>query len=66
MTSAEARTAANVVLGAAGVALAYALLTSPRLRRLVSLAARVWLGASVPIYLLDQVRQGWVESAQSP
>jgi hypothetical protein len=45
MTKENARTAANVILGIAGVAAAYVVLTTPPLRRLVVRAAKLWLGA---------------------
>lgn len=45
MTKENARTAANVILGVAGVAAAYIVLTTPGLRRLVVRAAKVWIGA---------------------
>jgi len=62
MTDANARTAANVVLASAGVAAAYVILTRPPLRRLAFSVVRYWLGASVPVFLLNQARQAWVES----
>jgi hypothetical protein len=65
MTSANARTAANVVLATAGVAAAYVILTTPSLRRLASRGLLLWLGASVPGYLLDQTRQAWVASGRT-
>jgi hypothetical protein len=65
MTSANARTVANVVLASAGVAVAYVIVTRPPLRRLALQGLRLWLGASVPGYLLDQTRQAWVESGRS-
>ena len=64
MTSASARTVANVVLVSAGVAAAYVVMTTPPLRRLAFRATRLWLGASVPLYLLEQTRRAWVESAR--
>jgi hypothetical protein len=54
-----------MVLASAGVAAAYVLLTTPPLRRLALRATRVWLGASVPVYLLNQVHRAWVESGRS-
>jgi len=45
MTKENARLAANVILGVAGVAAAYVVLTTPPLRRLVIRAAKVWIGA---------------------
>ena len=65
MTSANARTAANVVLATAGVAAAYVIWTTPSLRRLALRGMQVWLGASVPGYLLDQTRQAWVASGRT-
>ena len=65
MTRASARTAANVVLASAGVAAAYVVLTTPPLRRFALRATRVWLGASIPVYLAGEVRRAWMESARA-
>jgi hypothetical protein len=65
MTSATARTVANVVLASAGVAAAYVVMTRPPLRRLAIRATQLWLGASVPVYLLAETRRAWVESGRS-
>ena len=65
MTRTTARTVANVVLASAGVAAAYVVMTTPPLRRLAVRAARLWLGAGVPAYLINQTRRAWVESARS-
>ena len=65
MTSATARTVANVVLVSAGVAAAIVVVTTPPLRRLVVRGTRLWLGASVPAYLLGLTRDAWLESAHS-
>lgn len=65
MTDDQARTTANVVLATAGAAAAYVVLTTPSLRRLAWRAAQLWLGASIPMYVANQVRQAWVESARS-
>jgi len=62
MTRGTARTTANVVLAAAGLAAAYVVLTTPPLRRLAWRAARVWLGASVPAYLVAETRRAWLAS----
>jgi hypothetical protein len=64
MTEAGARTAATVVLAGAGLAAAYVVLTTPPLRRLARGGLRVWLGATLPAYLLTTVRQAWVESGR--
>lgn len=65
MTRENARTVANVVVASAGVAAAYVVLTTPPLRRLAMQAARVWLGTSVPAFLVDTTRQAWLESGSS-
>jgi len=62
MTDSSARTAATVILGAAGVAAAYVVLTSPPLRRLAGIAFRMWLGASIPVYLIGETRRAWIAS----
>jgi hypothetical protein len=54
-----------VVLAAAGLAAAYVVLTTPPLRRLAAVGVRVWLGATVPVYLLSQVREAWAASARA-
>jgi uncharacterized membrane protein len=64
VTSANARVAANLVMGAAGVAAAYVVLTTPPLRRLAFRAARVWIGAVLPMYLMNQIRDAWEQSGQ--
>jgi hypothetical protein len=62
MTDANARTAANLILASAGIAAAYAVLTKPPLRRVAFLAVRIWLGASVPVFLLTQTREAWTDA----
>jgi hypothetical protein len=64
MTSANARIAANVVLASAGVAAAYVILTTPSLRRLAARGLRLWLGASVPAYLVTEASQAWAASGR--
>ena len=64
MDDQRARTAANVVLASAGIAAAYVILTKPPLRRLAFRAIQIWLGSSVPVYLLNQARTAWVESGR--
>ena len=65
MTSATARTIANVVMVSAGAAAAYVVLTTPPLRRLALRASQAWLGASLPIFLANEVRKAWLESARA-
>jgi len=64
MTDARARTTANVVLASAGLAAAFVVLTKPPLRRLAFRALEIWLGASVPVFLMNQAKQAWVESGR--
>ena len=64
MERTTARTVANVVMVSAGVAAAVVVITTPPLRRLALSALRLWLGASVPLYLAAETRQAWVESGR--
>jgi hypothetical protein len=61
VTSLAARRVANVVLVSVGVAAASVVLTTPSLRRLAFRATRIWLGASIPAYLLNQTHHAWAE-----
>jgi hypothetical protein len=65
VTDATARTVANVMIASAGVAAAYVIATRPRLRRLALEGLQLWLGASIPAYLLNEVRRAWAESAHA-
>jgi hypothetical protein len=65
MTPRRARTAANVALGLGCVAAAFVVVTTPPLRRLALRATRVWLGATVPVFLLNQVREAWAQSGRT-
>jgi len=65
MTPRAARMVANVAVGLAGATAVYVVLTTPPLRRFAILAVRAWLGASVPVYLLSQVRDAWVQSGRA-
>lgn len=58
-----ARAVANLAVASAGAAAAYVVLRNPRLRRLAWQATSLWLGASVPAYLLKQIAQAWRDSA---
>jgi len=64
MTGAAARRLANAALATAGVAAAYVIITTPSLRRLAVGATRLWLGTSIPAYLLRETGRAWVESEQ--
>jgi len=59
-----ARAVANLAVASAGAAAAYIVLKNPRLRRLAWRATSLWLGASVPAYLVRQIGQAWRDSAQ--
>jgi hypothetical protein len=62
MTRENARTVANLVIASAGITAAYVVLTTPPLRRLAMQAARVWLGTTVPAFLVQTTRTAWMES----
>jgi len=62
MTEAEARTAANVVLGAAAVGAAVIVLRSPRLRRLAWQLARTWVTGPAAAWAATEIRRAWDES----
>lgn len=62
MTERTAQTVASIAVLSAGLGVGYAVMTSPRLRRLAWRATRLWLGATLPAYLAMQVRQAWEES----
>jgi hypothetical protein len=64
MTDQNARIVANVVVASIGVAAAVVIITTPPLRRLAARALELWLGASVPVYLVRQARHAWVESSR--
>jgi len=63
MTTETARTISNALVISAGAAAAYVVITTPPLRRFALRAARMWLGASIPVYLAREVHRAWVESA---
>jgi len=65
MTPESARTASTVILASVGVAAAYVVLTTPPLRRLALVGVRLWLGASLPVYLLSQVGRAWAEAGDA-
>jgi hypothetical protein len=62
VTSRSARVVANVVLATAGLAAAFFVFRTLPLRRLALGATRLWLGASVPVFLLNETRRAWAES----
>lgn len=62
MTDANARTVANMVLVTAGAAAAYVIVTRPPLRRFAFHLFQFWLKASLPVLLVHEAREAWVES----
>jgi hypothetical protein len=65
MTAQTSRQLANAVLITAGVAAAYVVLTKPPLRRLALTGIRWWLGGSIPVYLVHEIRRAWIESGRA-
>jgi hypothetical protein len=65
MTTATSRTIARIAIASAGVAAATVVLSRPELRRLAARLIRVWLGTSVPLYMLVEVGRAWAESGTS-
>ena len=65
MTPDAARRTANVLLVAACVAATCLVVKTPRLKRLATRVARLWLGASVPAYLSAELARAWVESGRA-
>jgi hypothetical protein len=53
------------VLASAGVAAAYIVITTPPLRRFVLRASRAWLGASIPLFVANEVRKAWEQSGRA-
>jgi hypothetical protein len=66
VTQSAARSIANAVLLTAGAAAAYVVITTPSLRRLAIGATRLWLGTSIPAYLLHETGRAWAQSSNSP
>lgn len=66
MTGPRARTVANIVLASAGLAAAYWIIRTPPLRRIALRGTQLWLGASLPVFLMREARQAWMESRRAP
>jgi hypothetical protein len=62
MTEAQARTAANIVLGVAVAGAAYYILRTPQLRRAAFQLAGAALTGTVPAWLSAEVKRAWAES----
>jgi hypothetical protein len=65
MTRRSAHAVANVILASACVAAAGTILASPPLRRLAGRTVRWWLGASIPVFLIGQIREAWIQSSRT-
>lgn len=61
----RARTVANIVLGTAGVAAAYVVVTTPPLRRLAFRVGRYALAGRLPFVLLTTIGRAW-RAAERP
>ena len=65
MTEIQARRVANAIIASAGVALAFVVVTNPRLRRIAWGATFAWLGGqNVGGYLATQAGRAWAESGR--
>jgi hypothetical protein len=65
VTAAGARTTANILVFAAGAAAAYVVVTTPPLRRLAVRGLRLWLGSSIPIFIVRELSRAWTESGET-
>jgi hypothetical protein len=63
MTEAQARTTANILLGAAAIGAAVLIVRTPALRRLAWHAARTAIATTGPAWLATEVRRAWNETA---
>jgi len=62
VTPQQARTAANIILGTAGLVAACVIITTPPLRRLAWRAGRYYLRAGLPAYFAATTTQAWLDS----
>ena len=62
MTEQQAPTAANVVMAAAAAGAAYAVLRTPRLRRLTWQLARSWVRGPLALWAATELRDAWEQS----
>ena len=65
MTHRQAETAANVILLAAAAAGAYAVLRTPKLRRLVWQLARQYTTGPLAVWGAELVREAWQDSGRT-
>jgi hypothetical protein len=59
MTEQQARTAASVVMAATAAGAAYAVLRTPRLRRLAWQLARSWARGPLAVWTATELRRAW-------
>ena len=64
MTEQQARTTANLVMGAAALGAAYVVLRSPQLRRVAWQLARSWASGPLAVWAAGEVRRAWDESGR--
>ena len=64
MTEQQARTAANVAMTATAAAAVYAVLRTPRLRRLTWQLARSWVRGPLALWAVGELRRSWELSAR--
>jgi hypothetical protein len=62
MTEKTATLIANVVLGAAAIGAAYAVITTPRLRRFAVGLAITGLSSTLPVWFGRELQQAWMDS----
>ena len=61
----NARTVANIVVGAAALGAAVVILRTPALRRLAFGLARTALTVTIPVWLSRDVQEAWADGARS-
>jgi hypothetical protein len=64
MTEAQARTAANLVIGTAAVGAAYAILRTPSLRRAVWRLTKTWARGPLLVWTATELRRAWDASGE--
>ncbi len=61
----NARTVANVIVGAAALGAAVVILRTPALRRLAFGLARTALTVTLPVWLSREVQQAWADTERA-
>jgi hypothetical protein len=65
MTEAQARTAANLVIGTAAVGTMYVILRTPPLRRVAWQLTRRWVTGPLLVWTATELRRAWDVSGAS-